>query len=175
MGNGALAIGPKLPRPSSTLPTQTSNFQGASAGPARLGLPPDGAATVCQFWPVWAGGNGGWGRAKPIVPGGASKLTLRVSTLCNVVINAAIAAITKAVAKIANAVRWVFIIDPLHLPIMQIGRLRFLPCGGIFRGRIIDLSRAATRADTLCVKDRDDPLTENDREEDHQDRANWCP
>jgi hypothetical protein len=28
---------------------------------------------------------------------------------------------------------------------------------------------------TLCVKDRDDPPTENDREADHQDRASWCP
>jgi hypothetical protein len=28
---------------------------------------------------------------------------------------------------------------------------------------------------TLCVKDRDDPLTENNSDEDHQDRANWCP
>jgi len=26
---------------------------------------------------------------------------------------------------------------------------------------------------TLCVKDRDDPLT--DREADYQDRASWCP
>jgi hypothetical protein len=32
--------------------------------------------------------------------------------LCNIVKNAAIAAITKAVAKIANTVRWVFIIAP---------------------------------------------------------------
>jgi hypothetical protein len=36
-------------------------------------------------------------------------LALRVSLLCNVVRNAAITAITKAVAKIANTVRWVFI------------------------------------------------------------------
>ena len=28
---------------------------------------------------------------------------------------------------------------------------------------------------TLYVKDRDDPLTENDRKADHQDRAGWCP
>ena len=27
---------------------------------------------------------------------------------------------------------------------------------------------------TLCVKDRDDPLTEMVSENDHQDRANWC-
>ena len=64
-------------------------------------------AIVYQFWLVRGGGNGGWGRAKPIVPGGASKLALRVSTLFNVVRNAAITAITKAVAKIANTVRWV--------------------------------------------------------------------
>lgn len=69
-----------------------------------------GVAMVYQFWPVSAGGNGGWGRAKPIVPGGASMLALRVSLLCNVVRNAAIIAITRAAAKIANAVRWVFII-----------------------------------------------------------------
>ena len=64
-------------------------------------------AIVYQFWLVRGGGNGGWGRAKPIVPGGASKLALRVSTLFNVVRNAAITAITKAVAKIANTVRWI--------------------------------------------------------------------
>src|SRR5260370_11235574 len=69
-------------------------------------------AIVYQFWLVRGGGNGGWGRAKPIVPGGASKLALRVSTLCNVVRNAAKTAIAKAVTKITNAVRRVFIIDP---------------------------------------------------------------
>jgi hypothetical protein len=37
---------------------------------------------------------------------------LRVSTLCSVVKNAAITAIIKAEAKMANTVRWVFIIDP---------------------------------------------------------------
>jgi hypothetical protein len=46
------------------------------------------------------------------VPGGASTLALRVSTLCSVVKNAAITAIIKAEAKMANTVRWVFIIDP---------------------------------------------------------------
>ena len=64
-------------------------------------------AIVYQFWLERGGGTGGWGRAKPIVPGGASKLALRVSTLLNVVRNAAITAITKAVAKMANTVRWV--------------------------------------------------------------------
>jgi hypothetical protein len=39
-------------------------------------------------------------------------LALRVSTLCNVVKTAAITAIIKAEAKMANTVRWVFIIDP---------------------------------------------------------------
>jgi len=39
-------------------------------------------------------------------------LALRVSTLRNAVKNAAITAITKAVAKIADTVRWVYIIDP---------------------------------------------------------------
>ena len=38
-------------------------------------------------------------------------LALRVSTLCDVVRNAAITAITRAVANIAKAVRWVFIAD----------------------------------------------------------------
>ena len=74
-----------------------------------------------QFWPVRAGGSeGGWGRAIPIVRGVASMLALRVSTLFNVVRNAAITAITKTVAKMANTVRWVIIGLP-HLPIMQIG------------------------------------------------------
>ena len=66
-------------------------------------------AIVYQFWLVRGGGNGGWGRAKPIVPGGASKLALRVSTLFDVVRNAAITAIITAVAKIANTVRWVIV------------------------------------------------------------------
>ena len=94
---------------------QTSGFQGAAAGPhefTQIELAPCGAAIVYQFWLVLAGDNGGWGRAKPIVPGCASELALRVSTLCNVVRSAAKTAIAKAVAKIANAVRWVFIIDP---------------------------------------------------------------
>ena len=67
---------------------------------------------VYQFWLVRGGGNGGWGRAKPIVPSAASVLALRVSTLRNIVKEAARTAITKAVAKIANTVRWVFIVDP---------------------------------------------------------------
>jgi len=93
---------------------QTSNFQGASRSGTisfRFGLPPCGAAIVYQFWLVGAGGNGGWGRAKPMVPGGASIPARRVSTLYNVVRNAAITAIAKTVA-IANNVRWVFIIGP---------------------------------------------------------------
>lgn len=57
-------------------------------------------AIVYQFWlVVRGGGTGGWGRAKPIVPGGASKLALRVSTLLKVVRNAAITAITKGCGK----------------------------------------------------------------------------
>ena len=77
-----------------------------------------------QFWPVRAGGSeGGWGRAIPIVPGGASMLALRVSTLFNVVRNAAITAITKTVAKMANTVRWVII-----------GLPRFLSRGQFFEG-----------------------------------------
>ena len=44
-------------------------------------------------------------------------MALRVSTLFNVVRNAAITAITKAVAKIANTVRWVIIGLP-HLSII---------------------------------------------------------
>jgi hypothetical protein len=81
------------------------------AGPARFHSDLDCqlAAIVYQFWLVGARGNGGWGRAKPIAPGGASMLALRVSTLSSVVRNAAITAITKAVAKTANTVRWVFI------------------------------------------------------------------
>jgi hypothetical protein len=90
------------------------------------------AAIVYQFWLVGAGGNGGWGRAKPIVPGGASMLALRVSTCCNVVRNAAITVITKAVAKIANTVRWVFIIDPPASTDLAVGWPRFLPREGNF-------------------------------------------
>ena len=120
------------------------------AGPARFHSDLDyqlAAAIVYQFWLVGAGGNGGWGRAKPIVPGGASMLALRVSTSCNVVRNAAITAITKAVAKIANTVRWVFIIvSPASIDLAA-GWPRFLRREGNFRGRIIDFSRAATRAD----------------------------
>ena len=84
-----------------------------------------------QFRPVRAGGSeGGWGRAIPIVPGGASMLALRVSTLLNVVRNAAITATTKTVAKTANTVRWVIIGLP-HLPIMLD---RFLSRGQFFKG-----------------------------------------
>jgi len=105
------------------------------AGPARFHSDLDyqlAAAIVYQFWLVGAGGNGGWGRAKPIVPGGASMLALRVSTSCNVVRNAAITAITKAVAKIANTVRWVFIIDPPASTDLAVGWPRFLPREGNF-------------------------------------------
>jgi hypothetical protein len=67
-------------------------------------------------------------------------LALRVSTLFDVVRNAAITAITKAVAKIANTVRWV--IGLLRLPIVQIDWLRFLPRGGNFSRSQNRLSRA---------------------------------
>src|SRR5258705_12327560 len=87
------------------------------AGPARFHSDLDCqlAAIVYQFWLVGARGNGGWGRAKPIAPGGASMLALRVSTLSSVVRNAAITAITKAVAKTTNTLRWVFILPSPHL------------------------------------------------------------
>jgi hypothetical protein len=98
-------------------------------------------AIVYQFWLVRGGGNGGWGRAKPIVPGGASKLALRVSTLSNVVRNAAITAIAKAVAKIANTVRWV--IGP-PTPPDRADRLAKVPTpwGQFFEVASFDLSRA---------------------------------
>jgi hypothetical protein len=61
-------------------------------------------------------------------------LALRVSPLCNVVRNAAITAITKAVAKIPNTVRWVFIFKvPTPWGDSEIA--------------FIELARAATRAD----------------------------
>jgi hypothetical protein len=51
------------------------------------------------------------------------------------------------VAKIANTVRWVFIIDSPASIDLAAGWPRFLRREGNFRGRIIDFSRAATRAD----------------------------
>ena len=60
-------------------------------------------------------------------------LALRVSTLFNVVRNAAITAITKTVAKMANTVRWVIIGLP-HLPIYADRLDRFLSRGQFFEG-----------------------------------------
>ena len=91
---------------------QTSNIQGAS-----------GAHVFIQFWTATLRrcnslsiltGRGPVATADAVepnlsFPGGASMLALRVLTMPNVVRNAAITAITKAVAKIANTVRWVFI------------------------------------------------------------------
>jgi hypothetical protein len=56
-----------------------------------------------------AGGDGAWGRAMPVVPGGVWILAPRVSTFSDVVTNAAMIAIAKAAAKIANTVRWFII------------------------------------------------------------------
>jgi hypothetical protein len=59
-------------------------------------------------------------------------LALRVSTLFNVVRNAAITAIAKTVVKIANTVRWVI---GLPMPTDYADRLdRFLPRGQFFEG-----------------------------------------
>src|SRR6202051_3181340 len=52
--------------------------------------------------------SGGWGWARPVVPGCASLLACLVLTPSNVVMKAAITATVSATAKIATAVRRVF-------------------------------------------------------------------
>lgn len=52
--------------------------------------------------------NGGRGLARPVVPGGASLLAVRVSTRSNVVTVATSIAMIAATAKSTTAVRWLF-------------------------------------------------------------------